>query len=80
MFAVAPAVNHWPFDFMQEEIRPLTIVQGTADEIVPFAAVADWVRILPNASFHAVEGAGHFFPNQMEIMTKSLLQDVREMF
>ncbi|MDQ6958722.1 MAG: alpha/beta fold hydrolase [Mariprofundaceae bacterium] len=29
MFAVAPAVNHWGFSFMQGESRPITVVSGT---------------------------------------------------
>jgi len=77
LFAVAPAVNHWSFDFMQGDSRPLSIVQGTDDEIVPFDAVAAWAVTLPQARFHPIEGAGHFFPGpgHMEAMTAALLAD-----
>jgi hypothetical protein len=77
MFAVAPAVNHWSFDFMAGDARPLTVVQGRADEIVPFAEVAGWVDTQPQADFHAIAGAGHFFPAHMETMTRSLLAGLR---
>ncbi len=76
MFAVAPAVNLWSFAFMQGETRPVTVVSGTADEIVPFEQVKASVRGKANISFHAIEGAGHFFPAHMEQMTAALLADV----
>lgn len=77
MFAVAPAVNHWSFGFMAGDARPLTVVQGRADEIVPFAEVAAWIDGQPQADFHAIAGAGHFFPEHMETMTRSLLAGLR---
>jgi len=72
MFAVAPAVNLWSFAFMQGETRPITVISGTADEIVPFAQVRASVRGKRNIHFHAIEGAGHFFPGHMDQMTAAL--------
>lgn len=76
MFAVAPAVNHWSFDFMAGDTRPLTVVQGRADEIVPFSEVQDWVDTQAQVDFHAIAGAGHFFPEHMDVMTRSLLSAI----
>ena len=73
MIAVAPAVNHWDFSFMRSETRPLTVVMGTEDEIVPFEKVAAWAGTLPNVKFHPIEGAGHFFTNHMQGMKQALL-------
>jgi len=73
MFAVAPAVNHWDFSFMQGNIRPLTVVMGTADEIVPFKAVAAWVKTLDKACLFPIDGAGHFFVGYMQDMKQALL-------
>ncbi|MBL4658755.1 MAG: hypothetical protein JKY19_00235 [Alcanivoracaceae bacterium] len=56
----------WSFDFLLGDTRPLTIIQGTEDEIVPFAQVKTFVAKLPHAQFFEVEGAGHFFPNHLE--------------
>jgi len=75
MFAVAPAVNLWSFDFLDDDTRPLTVVSGTADEIVPFSAVREWVMRHPHIQFHAINGAGHFFPEHMEEMTRALMAD-----
>ncbi|MDX8387580.1 MAG: alpha/beta fold hydrolase [Ghiorsea sp.] len=66
MLAVAPAVNLWSFDFMLGDTRPLTIIQGTEDEIVPFEQVQAWVKEHPSVAFHTIQGAGHFFPNHMD--------------
>jgi len=76
MFAVAPAVNHWDFSFMQGESRPITIVAGTADEIVPYVAVAATVKMLSSAHLHTIKGAGHFFPDHREQMEQALLADL----
>ncbi|PJA31977.1 MAG: alpha/beta hydrolase [Zetaproteobacteria bacterium CG_4_9_14_3_um_filter_53_7] len=77
MFAVAPAVNLWPFAFMIGENRPITVISGTADEIVPFDKVARSVKGKSNIRFHPIEGAGHFFPQHMDQMAELLLADVR---
>jgi len=76
MFAVAPAVNHWDFSFLQGESRPITVVSGTEDEIVPYIAVAAAVKMLPNAHLHTIKGAGHFFPAHKEQMEQALLADL----
>jgi len=76
MFAVAPAVNHWDFSFMQGELRPVTVVSGTGDEIVPHVAVAAAVKMLPNAHLHAVSGAGHFFTGHKKQLEQALLADL----
>jgi len=76
MFAVAPAVNLWDFAFMRGELRPVTVVAGTLDEIVPYIAVAATVKMLPNARLHAVRGAGHFFTDHKEKMGQALLADL----
>ncbi|ATX82389.1 hypothetical protein Ga0123462_1526 [Mariprofundus ferrinatatus] len=75
MFAVAPAVNYWSFAFMRGETRPVTVISGTDDEIVPFERVRTSVRGKPHIHFYAIEGAGHFFPNHMPQMTEALLKD-----
>ncbi len=76
MFAVAPAVNLWSFAFMDGEQRPVTVISGTADEIVPFAQVAASVEGRANIHFHSIEGAGHFFPEHMDQMQQALLADL----
>ncbi|MDX8392861.1 MAG: alpha/beta fold hydrolase [Mariprofundaceae bacterium] len=76
MFAVAPAVNLWDFSFMREEKRPLTVVAGTADEIVPYVAVSAASKLLSGAHLHTIKDAGHFFPSHRQAMVEALLADV----
>lgn len=76
LFAVAPAVNLWHFDFMQGETRPLTVVAGTHDEIVPCSAIAASTRLQPNARLHSINDAGHFFDQHREELTEALLADI----
>ena len=75
MFCVAPAVNIWDFSFIQHDPRPMTVIQGTADDIVPFEEVQAWVNTLAHVRFHRIEGAGHFFPEHMQHMTAHLQED-----
>jgi len=77
MFAVAPAVNLWSFAFMQGETRPVSVISGTADEIVPFEQVRASVAGKSNIHFHAIAGAGHFFPDHMEEMRAALNSEFR---
>jgi len=72
LFAVAPAVNLWSFAFMQGDQRPLTVVAGTADEIVPFGQIQASVSGQRNIRFHAIEDAGHFFPEHRNQMIAAL--------
>ncbi|MDQ6971661.1 MAG: alpha/beta fold hydrolase [Mariprofundaceae bacterium] len=76
MFAVAPAVNLWDFSFMQGEQRPLSVVAGTRDEIVPYVAISAAVKLLPFARLHSIKDAGHFFPQHRLEMAAALLADV----
>lgn len=77
MFAIAPAVNLWSFDFMGDETRPLTVISGTNDEIVPFEKVQAWIKTMPNhVTFISIDGAGHFFPAHMTTMMELLKKDV----
>ncbi len=76
MFAVAPAVNLWDFSFLDGDTRPLTVVSGTADELVPFASVEAWVAKHPHINFQVIEGAGHFFPQHMQELQQRLLDGV----
>jgi len=76
MFAVAPAVNLWDFSFMRNETRPLRVIHGTADELVPHAMVSAWVELLDSVEYMEIEGAGHFFPNHMVHLQRSVTSNL----
>ncbi|MDQ6974487.1 MAG: alpha/beta fold hydrolase [Mariprofundaceae bacterium] len=78
MFAIAPAVNLWSFDFMRNETRPLTVISGTSDEIVPFEQVQAWVNSMPShVDFYPIDKAGHFFPEHMSMMLDVIVSQAR---
>lgn len=72
MFAVAPAVNLWDFSFMRTESRPLMVIHGSADELVPHDMVSAWVELLDSVEYHEIEGAGHFFPDHHQLLQAAL--------
>jgi len=76
LFAVAPAVNLWDFSFMQGDARPLTVVAGTSDKIVPYTAIAAATRLQHGAQLHTINDAGHFFPDHRHELASALLADV----
>ncbi|MDX8396458.1 MAG: alpha/beta fold hydrolase [Mariprofundaceae bacterium] len=76
MFAVSPAVNLWDFSFMEGENRPVTVVQGMADEIVPCESVREWSKAHDFIIFCEIENAGHFYPQHMEEMQEKLLSGI----
>ncbi|MDX8413411.1 MAG: alpha/beta fold hydrolase [Mariprofundales bacterium] len=73
LFAVSPAVEHYPFDFMAGDLRPLTIVQGDQDEVVSANAVTHWATTLPQATLLCIADAGHFYPNHQHALQQALL-------
>lgn len=72
LFAVAPAVSLYDFSFLDKETRPLTVVHGTDDEIVPYEQVLSWSEAHAIARLHTIDGAGHFFPKHMDEMLAAL--------
>lgn len=82
MFAVAPAVNLWDFSFvlndsaLHHDNRPLKIIHGTADELVPHDMVSAWVEMLGGVEYCEIDGAGHFFPEHMQQLQEALTSNL----
>ncbi|HEB63336.1 MAG TPA: alpha/beta fold hydrolase [Gammaproteobacteria bacterium] len=72
LFAVAPAVNLYDFSFIDNDPRPLTVIHGDKDEIVPYNAVSQWAQKRTNLNFVTIQGAGHFFPKQKQALLDAL--------
>jgi len=72
LFAVSPAVAHYDFSFMEGDNRPLTVIQGLADEVVDADAVIQWVNTLLQAILVPIEDAGHFYPNHQQALQQAL--------
>jgi alpha/beta superfamily hydrolase len=69
---VAPAASKYDFSFLDPVPCDGLIVQGTADDIVPAASVEELAAMLNlqdrTASLALIEGAGHFFAQEMEML------------
>ncbi len=78
LFAVSPAVEHYDFAFMNGDPRPLTVIQGDTDEIVPSASVEAWANCLSQAKLHRIVGASHFYPQHQAELQQALLQGCME--
>ncbi len=69
---VAPAVNKYDFAFLDTVPCDGLIVQGTKDDIVPAVSVRDLAETLNKqdhtTTLELVEGAGHFFVDEFEIL------------
>ncbi|MES0371471.1 MAG: alpha/beta fold hydrolase [Mariprofundaceae bacterium] len=82
IFAIAPAVNLWDFSFvlndtaLQHGTRPLKVIHGTADELVPHDMVTAWVGMLEGVEYCEIDGAGHFFPEHMQQLQSALISNL----
>ena len=75
LFAIAPAVNHYDFSFMKGDTRPLTVVMGAEDEIVPFNEVETWSSSMAQVTFVPINEAGHFFPQHKQQLVDTLVAE-----
>lgn len=70
--SIAPPANLYDFNFLAPCPNDGLIVQGTADEVVEMEAVDKLIEKLREqrgpmgVDFRTIEGAGHFFQEQME--------------
>jgi alpha/beta superfamily hydrolase len=62
LVTVAPPVGRWDFSGIVRPACPWLLVQGTEDELLDAAVVADWARTLsPDVQVVLLPGASHFF-------------------
>ncbi len=75
LLLIAPPVTMYDF----AEMPPLTVssmvIQGSDDEVIDPQAVTAWVaEKAPNATYHWVEGAGHFFHGKLVLLRSLIAQ------
>jgi len=75
LVSIAPAVN-LPGRRVEGSLAvPWLVIQGDADELVPVAAVRDWVATLdPQPELVVLPGVDHFFHGQLVTLRETLLQ------
>jgi len=72
---VAPPINMYPFDELEEIKIPWIVIQGGQDEVIDASAVKSWVSQRSNQpEFIWMEDAGHFFHGKLNKVKDALLQ------
>jgi alpha/beta superfamily hydrolase len=75
LILVAPSVSRSDFGMLERLATPKLVLQGTADEVCPIAALdaafATWAEA---KRLVRIEGASHFFDRQLGDLSKALLQ------
>lgn len=75
LITIAPAVNRFDPSALRLPECPWLLLQGEADDIVPLAAVTQWLDTLatrPHAIF--LKDVGHFFHGQLPLLRQTLLE------
>jgi len=76
LITVAPPVHHYDYKEFSKDPTPWVVIQGEADEVVPFPVVLDFVeRFSPPLPLLRFPETGHFFHGKL-IDLKSQLMDV----
>ena len=76
LVTVAPAVNYFPDQPVSLETIRWLLIQGDADDIVPWSAVESWFgRQGLSPEVACVEGAGHFFHGRLNELRDIVLRE-----
>jgi uncharacterized protein len=73
LVTIAPPPRRVPAELGRPECRWL-LLQGTADDVVLPADVANWAeRFVPAPEVRMIDGAGHFFHGRLAAITESVI-------
>ncbi|MBA2657559.1 MAG: hypothetical protein H0U70_11370 [Tatlockia sp.] len=77
LITIAPPVHHYNYqEFSPPE--PWVIMQGEADEVVPFRVVEDFVnQFIPPLALHVFAETGHFFHGKLIELKSNLVEAVK---
>lgn len=74
LISIAPAVHHADFNQLTHIHCPWLVVQGDADEVVPFQAVQAFADQPPSPlTFQVFPGVGHFFHGHLIELREALV-------
>ncbi|MBV1879993.1 MAG: alpha/beta fold hydrolase [Pseudomonadales bacterium] len=85
LLLIAPPVHHMGFDQLPAFRRPVLVVQGDDDEVVPAASVWEWVDRLELIEFEGdsakpvlvkLPDCGHFFHGKLPDLKAVIVQNV----
>jgi uncharacterized protein len=78
LITIAPPVHNNDFAALPQIKFPWLVIQGDADEVVPVAAVFQWLEtLLPQPTIIKMPGVGHFFHSQLLPLREHLVHFLR---
>ncbi len=78
LLLLAPAVVNYSFDELLEFPCPLTLVYGTADEVVDHKAIEHWFeQVCSDKQVYRLDQASHFFHGRLTELKRILMEDGR---
>ncbi|KTD79261.1 alpha/beta hydrolase [Legionella waltersii] len=80
LISIAPPVHHYDYKEFDQAPNPWIIVQGTADDVVPFDLVDEFARestpVIPLIEF---PDTGHFFHGNLLLLKEKLTSAIQSM-
>lgn len=77
LITVAPPVNLYEVDGLAAPDCPWLLVQGTADELVPYKAVLRWAgRLCPAPEAVYLDGVDHYFHGRLNALHTLLIERI----
>ena len=66
-------------DYLQNSHKPKLIIQGTKDELAPYALTLEWFEHVPAPkSLVTVQGADHFFQGRLDEVQAIITSYIRD--
>lgn len=78
LISVAPAVHLYDFRQIDLPNNDWLLIQGDADEIVPWKEAIEWAKGTPNApEIFVMKGAGHFFHGRLNELRDVIVNHIQ---
>src|ERR1700704_5821070 len=75
LISIGTPVDKYDFDFLEECRKPILFVQGDRDEFGQVARLREVVAKIPApAELKVIEGAGHFFDDQLNELKRAITE------
>ena len=75
LISLGTPVDKYDFSFLKECGKPILFVQGDRDEFGRVAPLQELVAQIPgSAELKVIEGAGHFFDNQLDELKRAIAE------
>jgi alpha/beta superfamily hydrolase len=74
LITIAPPVHHYDYKAFQPDLSSWLIIQGDADEVVPYDLVQEFAQHTPQASMITFKETSHFFHGKLIELKAQLIE------